>query len=176
MALGYYVNAGTPLLVAMDLLGVDLTEEQRRLIEQDIQEKAELANQLQQQREQGVGWQPEDPKDKPDPYQEKKALDDTHLKIGRELDIWRRKCESAIKKGRPADSIDFIPVEIPAEVYYAVSEKLTDCADLVAVKSIFTTAMLADAPTQPIPVTNELAGLVQELKRRNDIEIWRGYP
>lgn len=60
-ALGSLVNAGLPLLMAMDLLGYDLTPEQRAELEAEDEAKEERAEQMQEQMQQQPGPEQEPP-------------------------------------------------------------------------------------------------------------------
>jgi hypothetical protein len=146
MALGYLVNAGMPLDIALNTLGFELADEDFVRIAKLIKKKEEQADELvsnltQEPNESPVGGgAPEDPKDKPDPFVEK-SIDDSHLKIGRELDIWQSKCLKAVKRGEPAQ-VDFIPVAIPGDVFKRVCDGLKDADTVDAVKDVFVNAMI----------------------------------
>ena len=173
MALGYYVNAEVPLDIALDLLGVDLDDEQKARIAAQVAKKEEQAEELTDnlieggQQNQGAAFQPEDPKENPESFQEK-AIDDTHLKIGRELYMWRNKCEAALKRGERAADVDFIPVAIPGSVFERVSVALDSATADSAVRRVFQTAMIEPEFSEP-DTTDPLAILAYELKRANDI-------
>lgn len=174
MALGYLYNAEVPLDIAMRILGFDLDDEQWRRIEEQVKKKEERGDQAFEQLQQGGsvendnaspvgGGAPEKPnQNKPDPFQEK-SLDDSHLKIGRELYMWRNKCESAIKRGEKPSGVDFIPVAIPGDVFDRITELLKSADDLDAIKHIFTHAMFEPQREDPLFI------LASELKRANDI-------
>jgi len=182
MALGYLFNAEVPLDIGMRILGFDLDDDQWKRIEDQVKKKEERGDQAFEQLQEGGndnastvgGNAPERPGDKPDPFQEK-SLDDSHLKIGRELYMWRNKVESAIKRGETASSVDFIPVAIPGEVFDRVAELLKSADDLEAVKHIFTHAMF-EPPDKPAQQTNEVSALVKEFKEMTQAIIWKGYP
>lgn len=177
MALGYLFNAEVPLDIAMRILGFDLDEEQWKRIEEQVREKEEqaeeLVGQLTDNQNQGAAVQPEDPKDKPDPFQEK-GVD--MQAIGSELGRWQSKCISAVKRGETASSVDFIPVAIPADVFERVSDGLKEAATDTDVKDVFVGAMLEPAEPTTAPANDALMLIMQEIRDMKTATIWRGYP
>ena len=139
MSLGYYVNAGTPLLMAMDILGIDLTKEQRAELEKMIAEKEERANEMAEQLQGGndnggggVAFHPRDPKEKPEAFGGK-SVDPQQLQ--RELSLWQSKCLSAVKRGEAASSVAFVPVHIPGDKYDYIVKGLVKWSDTKAIKA-----------------------------------------
>ena len=176
MALGYLSNAEVPLDIAMHILGFDMSEEHWARIEERAAKKEEQAEELTSNLIQGGndnnigGAAPEDPQDKPEPMGEK-SLDDNHLKIGRELYMWRNKCEGAIKRGEKPSSVDFIPVLIPGDVFDRVTELLKTADNMDAVKHIFTHAMYEREES-----SSDVSELVEQFKEMTQAIIWKGYP
>ena len=155
MSLGYLVNAGMPLVMALDVLGFELTKKQLAELEALQKEKEEVAEQMQEQLQgggngDGVAFQPEDPKEKPDTFRDKKSVDTAQLQ--RELSIWQTKCLSAVKRGESASSVSFIPFHIPTKNYdwiVGALEDDTDVEDTEAiqyVKDVFASAFRDETP------------------------------
>jgi phage portal protein BeeE len=97
-------------------------------------------------------------------------------KVGRELSIWQSKCIKAISRGESAAAVPFVPVSIPDAAYQRICDGLPDAATAEAIKALFAAAMHED---EPLPVKSQsdiLTDLVEQLKKQNDIMIWKGYP
>ncbi len=152
-AVGTYVNAGMPLLMACDVLGVELTEEQRAELEAEKVAKeeraAEMAEQLQKQPEQPEpGQEPGQDDEAPEMSEEAQA----------EAKRWRNAAYRAFRNGKP------LPVEwrakaIPEAVASAISEGMK------AARSVADIAALFDGGSRE-PEAGDLAA---ELKRANDL-------
>lgn len=146
-AVGAYVKAGMPLLMALEILGVELTEEQRAELEAEKKAKEErekeMAEQLQKQPEPG-----EDDDEAPEMGEEAQA----------EAKRWKRAALQALRKGKPLPA-DWIADAIPAEMAAAISEgmKAATCADDVL-------ALFDGGSREP-----EAGDLAAELKRANDL-------
>jgi hypothetical protein len=140
------------------IFGYEIDDQSMALIEQHYaakeQREQEMAEQVQQQREP----QTEPPRQ---PSVEAKSAD--YKQIQHEVTIWRDKCLSAIKRGKPASSVDFIPAAIPADVYDRLVDKLRVADGAEAVKDIFVRALQADEQDDALMI------LANELKRANDI-------
>jgi hypothetical protein len=107
-ALQQLTSAGVPLLMAMDLLGFELTDEQRAELEQAIIDKeeraAEMAARLSQKPAEDQTAQdetqadenttPASPQEAPGQAQEEKRLSD--------MDKWQRKAIKALRRGESA--------------------------------------------------------------------------
>jgi len=170
MALGYLFNAEVPLDIAMRILGFELTDEDWARIEEQVERKEEQAEELTNNlieggQNQGAAFQPEDPKDKPDPFQEK-SVDAQQLQ--RELSIWQSKCLSALKRGEPASSVSFVPVTIPLENYDRIVEGLLDAADADNVKQVFAHAFYDGDESQ-----EKAPNLSAADKMRAEISKWK---
>ena len=152
MSLGYLVNAGMPLVMALDVLGFELTDEQRTELEALQKEQEERAKELEDKLQgggngDGVAFQPEDPKDKPETFGGK-SVDQQQLQ--RELSLWQSKCLKADKRGEAASSVAFVPIHIPAENYDLIVEGLATAKDAEAIKSVFASAFRYEINTTKI--------------------------
>lgn len=152
------VDSGVPLLLAMDILGYELDDDQRAQLEA---EEDEPEPEPQPVPPQLVQPEPE-PESEPVPPAPK-SFDE---QLVRELSIWQSKCLKAVKRGDTADSIAFVPVKIPAEMYASISDGLKDAQDADAVRSVFAGATVGEP--EPVRVDWQVA-LVAELKRANDL-------
>ncbi len=158
-ALSSLVGATVPLLMAMDLLGYDLTDEQRKELEEAEAKKEEQAEQMQEQLQQqpqpGEEQPPED--EKPAPFQ-KKSVDDPDAQA--ELKRWRRSCFEALRKGKPLP-VDWQADDIPPERAAQIAEALKAATDGDGIKAAF--------EEEAIPLPDEWPSLAVELKRANDL-------
>ena len=107
----------------------------------------------------GVAFQPEDPKEKPEAFG--KSVDPQQLQ--RELSIWMNKCLAADKRGEAASSIGFIPVHIPAENFDRITTWLERAKDAEAIKEVFAGAFRNDET----PTLDAKTGM------QADIDQWR---
>jgi phage portal protein BeeE len=101
------VDAGIPLVVAMEILGYDLSPETQKMLDDLLAEKAERANQLTQQL---TGGQSSDDDDDEDEQKGFRA----------ELSKWKRNAISRLESGRnPARMFksDFIPEHIAKRIF-----------------------------------------------------------
>jgi len=144
MALGYLYNAEVPLDIAMRILGFELTDEDWKRIEEQVEQKEQQAEELignliegGNQQNQGAAFQPEDPKDKPDPFVEK-SIDPQQLQ--RELSLWQNKCLKAVKRGETAASVAFVPIHIPLDRYEIIVAGLESAESDEEIKKIFASA------------------------------------
>ena len=155
-------SAGVPLLMAMDILGYDLTEEQRKELEEAEAKKEEQAEQMAEQLQQ----QPEEEKpgdeeeEKPAPFQAK-AVDDPDALA--ELKRWRRSCHEALRKGKPLP-VDWIPEYIPVERAVQIADMLKIATDADGIKAAFN-----GHEEEPIPLPEEWPDLAGQLKRACDL-------
>lgn len=147
-AVNVYVNAGMPLLMACDILGVELTEEQRAELEAEKQAKEERAEELQEQL-QNQPPQSEQENEQPEMSEEARA----------EAKRWKRTALQALRKGKPLPA-DWIADAIPAEMAAQIAEgmKAATCADDVLA--------LFDCDHRESEPMGDLAA---ELKRANDL-------
>lgn len=176
-ALKALTDSNVPLLMAMDILGYELTDEQRAELEQaeaDAEAQAEelrqrLANAAQQPPSQTGQEQPGNTPRMAQEGQREAQMGDKGKSIdtqalGRELSIWQAKCIAALKRGEAADSVPFVPVVISREAYSRIGLRLKECKTAEEVKGVF--AQDWDLP----PVKHDgLALIAVELKRANDL-------
>lgn len=101
-ALNQYVNAGIPLLVACDLIGIELTEEQRAILEKEQTDPSST----QGSQERADQQQP-----------------DQNQPIMEELAKWRRKSLKAARSGKPAQ-VAFETSIIPRATQAIINAKL----------------------------------------------------
>lgn len=157
-ALTAYVNAGFPLLMACDILGIELTEEMREELEAEEEEKekrreemAQLAAQAPKEKEE-LEEQPNVTTTQPPQFQqqteEQKAID-------ADLGKWKRKANKALAKGESA-CVPFESVVIPLRL----GEKIT-----AALK----TADTPEAIDNAFIIGDMIPDLAVELQRANSL-------
>jgi phage portal protein BeeE len=132
MALGYLFNAEVPLDIAMKILGFEMSDEYWKRIEEQVKKKEERAEELVGQLTQGGGgaaFQPEDPKDKPDPFQEKSLAAD--------LEQWKQKAINHMKRGKPAKGRRFDSEIIPPALEGAIAGSLEEAETEEAITAVF---------------------------------------
>lgn len=154
-ALNIFVSAGFELLDACDLLGIDLTKEQRAKYEAKQKEKEARAEELTAQlaKQPAPGQQPEEDQEDEDDEEEMDAAKSA------DLDKWRRKALNAlVRNASPA--VDFESIHIDAETHADIVAALQCCKTAAEVKAAF------DLDID--------AALVRELRRANDILERRG--
>ncbi len=125
-ALQSLVSAGLPLLLAMDLLGYELDEEQRARLEQAEAEKEQRAQALSER----LAEQP------PAPGPEEPEQED---QVKADLDKWRRKALKAVEKGRSAN-VPFESEHISPEDYARISAALAEAKSADDVRAAFASA------------------------------------
>lgn len=154
-----------PLLMAMDILGYELTKEQRAELEKLQADKQERAEAMPAQMQPAVSADVETPpqaesEDDTDESQEAtvKAIwvDD--------LERWKRKSLNAIKRGKAA-AVDFESVSIPPEFRDQITAGLAGAVTADDVRSVFGAITETAIPE----FTDPLVALVNELKRANDL-------
>ena len=156
-ALGQLTGAGVPLLMAMDILGYELEDDQRAELEKAEEEKKKQAEELAKQ----MAEKPEEPPDETgQTSQEEPEKEDTTFKM--ELDKWRRKAINAMKKGKPAN-VDFVSTVIPEETYATIMSALGSAHTEQEVKDAF-----VDTSTPDVKYSDPIFALANELKRAND--------
>lgn len=95
-----------------------------------------------------------------------------YQQLSRELSIWQSKCLKALKRGESV-TVPFVPVTIPPDAYERICTGLENATDADSIKAVFAGAMqVASKPSD----NSGLTELVMQLKRQNDIMVWRGYP
>lgn len=162
-SLNNLVNATVPLIMAMDLLGYDLTKKQRKELEEAEAKKEEQADALAEQLQQQPGQEPAKDEKKPAPFQAK-SLDDPDTLS--ELKHWRRHCYDAMRARKPLP-LDFICDHIPPERAAQIVEGLKTATDGAGIKAAFN-----GHEEEVIPLPDEWPvspDLVLELKRAVDL-------
>ena len=123
-ALLKYTQAGYPLLMASDVLGVELSEEQRAILEEQERIKAENRDRMLELSQR----QPPPFENNSDREEENKMLDD--------LGKWERKALNALKRGKGA-AVEFSSDEIPLVLQGAIEGQLDTITDSKGVKELF---------------------------------------
>ena len=124
-SLASLVSARTPLLMAMDLLGFELTDEQRLQLEEQEKNKEEMSDQMAENM-QGRG------NNEPAPIV--RQQDD-------EMAKWMRKSLNSLSKGKSAD-VPFVSEIIPASLHGAICGALSSAQDTADVADIFSDPFL----------------------------------
>lgn len=148
-ALAQMAGAGVPLLMAMDLLGYDLTPEQRAELESAEADKEERAEAM----------QPE-----PEPEPEPGEADETE-EAKAELKHWRRLANKDLREGKSAPGADFIPDHISPARARQIAGALLRATTGADIKAAFEQEAPIPLPAE-WPVSPEL---LAELKRANDL-------
>ena len=134
MALGYLYNAEVPLDIAMRVLGFELTDEDWKRIEEQVKKKEERAEELVDNLTQGgnngdgAAFQPENPVEKPDPFQEKGFIVD--------LDKWQRKSKKRLKADK-SPAVTFESEHIPATLNAAIEGALEEAGSEDDITQVF---------------------------------------
>lgn len=158
VALGQLTSAGIPLLMAMDILGYEITDEMRAELEKAVIEKEKKAEELAKQ----MAQKPEPEEDTGQTGQdEDDTTSDTTFKA--ELDKWRRKAINAMKKGKPAN-VDFVSTVIPGEMCEIIISALGKANTEQDVKDAFNVTNTPD-----LKFSSGTMALAHELKRANDL-------
>jgi hypothetical protein len=148
------VNSGVPLLMAMDLLGYELEDEQRAALEQAEKDKQARAEEARRRLEQKPPEQsPQSGEEKPAEQQQPPPV---NAAMREETKRWERKALNAIKKGKPAN-VDFESDIIPADVHEKVLDWLQNCQTAEEVRDIFINVNREAG--QPTDVTALLEGI-----------------
>lgn len=129
-ALTAYTGAGFSLLMACDILGIELTEEQRAQLEKEAAEKEARQQQMEKLRNQAPA--PEEEENNPQFQQRGKDKDEAMAEGKR----WRRVCLESLRKGKPLP-IDWNPEFMPAAMAAAISGALIECKTADDVKAVF---------------------------------------
>jgi hypothetical protein len=148
MSLGYLFNAEVPLDIAMEILGFEMSDENWERIKEQVEKKEEQAEELVGQLTQGgngggAAFQPEDPKDKPDPFQER----DKSNKLASQgsaadnmrsaLATWQEKASNHLLRGNPGKGRRFESDAIPDTLAAAISGSLEEAQTEDDVKQVF---------------------------------------
>jgi hypothetical protein len=164
MSLGYLVNAGMPLVMALSVLGFELTKEQIAELETLQKEQEERAEEMQEQLQgggngDGVAFQPEDPKEKPETFGDK-SVDQQQLQ--RELSLWLNKCLKALERSELPSSVAFVPIHIPGEIYDRITEGLITTLAPEGVKEVFASAFRDEATTPELSAGDMMQADIRE--------------
>jgi hypothetical protein len=153
-------NAGIPLLMAMDILGYELTDEQRAELVKAEAEKEKKAEEMAQQ----LAQKPE-PEEGEEEEQEEDEKPDTTFKT--ELMKWQRKALNAMKKGKPAN-VTFDTTIIPLALCETIMTALGNAQSEADVKEAFVVTNMPNV-TFSEPIT-ALATSLQKMMDRLDSE------
>lgn len=122
-SLANLVNAGIPLLIAMDILGFELTDEQRAELEEEKKRKEENAEQMSDRFNQGNN-----------------QGDNERVPITRQKDDemakWLRKSVNSLKRGKSAD-VPFVSEIITPAMHGAIAGALESALDTADVAMVF---------------------------------------
>ena len=146
-ALAQLTGAGIPLLMAADLVGIELTDEQRSELEKAQVEKEQRAKEGQEQLR--GGGQPAAPSGNDAPQE---------TPAGADARRWMTKAVKAVKRGEAA-SVPFESDAIPESEQRRIRAGLAAAVTVDDVRAVF------DAPVEVDP----LVLLVGELRRANDL-------
>ena len=144
------VDSGVPLLMAMDLLGFELTDEQRAELEAEEAEPEPTPPQL-------LPFTGQTPVEQPEAEDE----------LQEELAKWQRKSLNALKRGKSAD-VEFESDLIPPTLCGAIHRALKAAQDIDSIKIIFTDIQIGESMKR-IEKLDNWADLLAELKRANDL-------
>ena len=152
------VNAGVPLLTAMEILGFELTDEQRAAIEEAMEEP-------EPEPEPALPEQPVSPSGESEPEAEDEEDEDEQVKT--ELARWKRK---AVRLGlkRKTDALTFESDILPASVVAQVRERLEAADSLEDIKAAFVYTAEPDIQDTGREYS-DLGALIAEMKRANDL-------
>jgi hypothetical protein len=153
MSLGYLVNAEMPLVMSLRVLGYELTDEQWAQLEEDERLKAERAEQMDERFAQGgngdgVAFQPEDPKEKPDTFVERGksggrfapvygANSSLGNQMQADLGSWQEKAVNHLGRGNPGKGQRFDSDAIPDTLNAAISGALEEAKSVADIEQIF---------------------------------------
>jgi len=162
-ALGQLTGAGVPLLMAMDLLGFELTDEQRAELEKAVIEKEqraeEMAARLAQKPEPEEETETED-ENTPVSPQEGQGDEESEKRYS-DMDRWQRKAQNALRRGKAA-AVPFDSEHIPADEHKRISLELLSAVTAEDVKHIFGGNGYLDAAMRPD--AKSVAELTEALK------------
>jgi hypothetical protein len=157
------------------IYGFEISDEAMTLIEAHFAQKEENAAMFAEQVQpptQYAGTDTQEPEVEDEPV---RKID--LQQVGRELSLWQSKCLKALKRGEPAEAVPFVPVSIPDDIYAKIAAGLVGISNPDELKALFVGAMRQEAEPEAVKAQPDmLAQLVGELKRQNDIFIWKGYP
>ena len=141
------VDSGVPLLMAMDLLGFELTDEQRAELEAEEAEPEPTPPQL-------LPFTGQPPAEQPEAEDE----------LQEELAKWQRKSLNALKRGK-SPCVEFESVIIPVEMGAEICDRLSSAVSQDDVREAFRVKVRkSESATEA-----DYADLLAELKRANDL-------
>jgi HK97 family phage portal protein len=146
-------NAGIPLLMAMDLLGYEMTDEQRAELEKAEVEKEQRAEEMAQQLASA-------PESEEETEEEPENISND---VYNDLKTWKRLASKAVKKGDPAD-FEFVTTIIPPPMYQTIITALGNAKTEADVAEAFT-----HTQTPAPKFSDPFMALAAELKRANDL-------
>jgi hypothetical protein len=161
-ALAQLTDKKMPLLMALDLLGFDLTDEQRKELEQLVKDQQAQADQIAQAAQAKPAEQvapAETPANNaPIPAQ------------GNDLGLWQKKALKRLKEGK-SPACEFVSNEIPQDENERIHAALADCGTPDEIKAVF-----ADADDAPIDITYELKRANDWLYKHGDVKAVESAP
>lgn len=123
-ALTKLVTAGVPLVMAMDIVGMDLTDKQRAELEKIQAEKESRVEEVVEQTQTN---------EQPDTDDEREQV---NVGASQDLANWQRKAIKAVKAGKDAN-VKFESDTIPDWLHDEISKELADCKTVDDVKYVF---------------------------------------
>jgi hypothetical protein len=126
-ALQQLTSAGVPLLMAMDILGFELSDEQRAELEKAAQEKEQRADEMAEQ----LSQQPQ-PDEQPQPGQEP----DEGEQMRGDMAKWQKKALKALERGKSA-CVAFESEYISEDIHNSVMDALDGCKTAEDVRGVF---------------------------------------
>lgn len=153
-ALGQLTAAGVPLLMAMDLLGFDLTDEQRAELE-------ELAEEPEPEPQPVPAQLMTPPPAQPEPEEQEEEEEPTP-EMRNALSLWQRKAAKRLKESGSA-VCEFVSADIPPAEHARITAGLTDCKTTADVKSLFAGEVIQSLP-QPDPLAEQIKRAVDWLE------------
>jgi hypothetical protein len=155
-ALNQLKAAGIPLLMAMDLLGFELDDEQRAELEKKQAEGEAMAQQLIDNPP--AQEEPEDDDEQPTPPQA------TQGEMRSVLSAWKRKALHSFKRKEGA-AVEFETTVLPDGLADYIRASLTTCADEASIKAVFDGIMLDQtAPVVSVDPLDRAEKLVNRLE------------
>jgi hypothetical protein len=167
-ALSMITSAGVPLIMAMDILGFEITDEMRAELEKIEQEKKARADQMAQQMNQPKISKAEREKGQEEQITtEQQQTENQMMKstFKLELEKWERKALNAMKKGKPAN-VDFISTVIPEEMQETIMSALGNAESEEDVKRTFERTFTQSPKPE---FSDGIIALANELRRANDL-------
>ena len=149
-------------MMAMDILGFELSDEQRTELEKAEEEKKKLAEEIAKR---PIMEKPkeEDEQAEQEPKEESESAQMKGVTFQTELDKWRRKAINAMKKGKPAN-VTFDTTVIPSEMCETIMTALGNAQSESDVRDAF------NVTSTPEPqYESGIIALTNELKRANDL-------